>query len=89
MRGSANRISAVSAPISSAVVMVTAVSQLPSAFTVLAGKSTTPKAGSNRKLVNIPVETMTHSVPCCARSISRTSSCSSNRSCGLPRPMTS
>ncbi|MGV2897058.1 hypothetical protein ACNPPY_14805 [Achromobacter sp. AGC78] len=64
-------------------------SQLPSACTVLAARSTTPKAGLNKKLVNMPVETMTHSEFGWARSISRTSSCSSNRSCGLFRPMTS
>ena len=71
------------------VVTVTAVSQLPSAWMVLSARSTTPKDGSNRKLVNIPVEMMSHSVAVCERSRSRTSNCSSNKFCGLPRPIRS
>ncbi|MCY1250177.1 hypothetical protein D9M72_637880 [compost metagenome] len=74
---------------SSGVVSVTLVSRLPKALTVSLSKSTTSKTGSNRKLVNMPVEMITHSVLSWARSNSRTSSCASNKSCGLPRPITS
>src|SRR5690606_40500261 len=62
MRGCSSTISAVSRPISSGVVTVTLVSQVPKPCTVLVVKSTTPNVGSKRKLVNIPVETITHSV---------------------------
>src|SRR5690554_7606381 len=77
MRGCSSTISAVSRPISSGVVTVTLVSQVPKPCTVLVVKSTTPNVGSKRKLVNIPVETITHSVRSCARSNLLTSYCSS------------